>query len=171
MTSSSTEPEPVGAAPLDQLSTELQASVVAKAFAALADPIRLRIVELLAERGECSARALVAELPVSQPRVSVHLRCLTDCGFTTVRRPRPPRLLPTRRPPHRQPAHLHESPRRNFAAGLAGLPPLRARECARGSDARADKLLLTRQGRDLATNAATSKRGACCARTPCRRPW
>ncbi len=86
MTTSSTEPEPVGAAPLDQLSTELQTSVVAKAFAALADPIRLRIVELLAERGECSARALVAELPVSQPRVSVHLRCLTDCGFTTVRR-------------------------------------------------------------------------------------
>ncbi|MGH3570626.1 MAG: ArsR/SmtB family transcription factor [Pseudonocardiaceae bacterium] len=71
---------------LGQLDPELRVLVVAKAFAALADPIRLRIVEILAERGECSARELVNKLPVSQPRVSVHLRCLTDCGFTTVRR-------------------------------------------------------------------------------------
>lgn len=82
-------PEQTGTVPageLDQLDGEMQVSVVAKAFGALADPVRLRIVELLAERGECSASELVAELPVSQPRVSVHLRCLTDCGFTTARR-------------------------------------------------------------------------------------
>ncbi len=78
--------EAVGAGGLDQLAGAMQTSVVAKAFGALADPVRLRIVELLAERGEVSASELGVELPVSQPRVSVHLRCLSDCGFTTVRR-------------------------------------------------------------------------------------
>lgn len=84
--STATVPASTATAGLDRLDPELQVAVVAKAFAALADPVRAQIVALLAERGECSARELVAELPVSQPRVSIHLRCLTDCGFTTVRR-------------------------------------------------------------------------------------
>jgi DNA-binding transcriptional ArsR family regulator len=71
---------------LGELEPGLRVSVVAKAFSALADPVRLRIVELLSARGECSATELVAALPVSQPRVSVHLRCLCECGFVTVRR-------------------------------------------------------------------------------------
>lgn len=79
-------PAAAGGPGLERLDPALRVLVVAKAFAAVADPVRLQIVALVAERGECSARELVAELPVSQPRVSVHLRCLTDCGFLTVRR-------------------------------------------------------------------------------------
>jgi DNA-binding transcriptional ArsR family regulator len=78
-------PETCGRA-LGELEPGLRVSVVAKAFSALAHPMRLRIVELLSARGECSAAELVAALPVSQPRVSVHLRCLSECGFVTVRR-------------------------------------------------------------------------------------
>lgn len=71
---------------LDGLPSTQRTAVVAKAFQALADPVRLRIVELLLERGEQTVSQLVEELPVTQPRVSTHLACLTDCGFTAVRR-------------------------------------------------------------------------------------
>ncbi|WP_051400017.1 ArsR/SmtB family transcription factor [Haloechinothrix halophila] len=74
------------AVPLDELDEDLRARVVAKAAAALADPVRLRILRLLRERGELTVGAVTEAVPVSQPRVSVHLRCLTDCGYTTVRR-------------------------------------------------------------------------------------
>lgn len=60
--------------------------VTAKAFRALGDPVRLRIVSLLLEQGELSVSELTARLPVSQPRVSTHLKCLVGCGFVTVRR-------------------------------------------------------------------------------------
>lgn len=71
---------------LDRLPLTQRTAVVAKAFQALADPIRIRIIELLLEHGEQTVSQLVEELPVSQPRVSTHLGCLTDCGFTAVRR-------------------------------------------------------------------------------------
>lgn len=48
--------------------------------------MRLQILGLLREHGELTVGALTAAVPVSQPRVSVHLRCLTDCGYTAVRR-------------------------------------------------------------------------------------
>ena len=60
--------------------------VTAKAFRALGDPVRLRIVSLLLEHGELTVSELTAQLPVSQPRVSTHLKCLVGCGFATVRR-------------------------------------------------------------------------------------
>jgi DNA-binding transcriptional ArsR family regulator len=71
---------------LRELAEDVQVRVVAKAAAALADPVRLRILQLLREHGELTVGALTARVRVSQPRVSVHLRCLTDCGFTAVRR-------------------------------------------------------------------------------------
>ena len=71
---------------LGQLSEDMRMRVVAKVAAALADPVRLRILVLLREHGELTVGALTAQVPVSQPRVSVHLRCLTDCGFAAVRR-------------------------------------------------------------------------------------
>lgn len=71
---------------LDQLDPEMRVQVLAKTFSVLADPVRLQIVQLLAERGELTVGELADALPVSQPRVSVHLRCLTDCGFATGRR-------------------------------------------------------------------------------------
>lgn len=58
---------------------------VAKFFRALGDPTRLRLLAFImgAERtvAEC-----VVHAGISQPRVSVHLSCLVDCGYVTARR-------------------------------------------------------------------------------------
>lgn len=58
------------------------------AFDVLGDPVRRRILELLAD-GEQTAGALTdairAEFGISQPAVSQHLKVLRDNGFATVR--------------------------------------------------------------------------------------
>ncbi len=58
------------------------------AFDVLGDPVRRRILELLAD-GERTAGAVGAvvqeEFGISQPGVSAHLRVLRDAGFATVR--------------------------------------------------------------------------------------
>ena len=58
------------------------------AFDVLGDPVRRRILELLAD-GERSAGQIGAvvqdEFRISQPAVSQHLRVLRDSGFATVR--------------------------------------------------------------------------------------
>ncbi len=58
------------------------------AFDVLGDPVRRRILELLAE-GELTAGAIgatiQAEFGISQPAVSQHLKVLRDNGFTSVR--------------------------------------------------------------------------------------
>jgi DNA-binding transcriptional ArsR family regulator len=58
------------------------------AFEVLGDPVRRRILELLAD-GELTSGAVCAviqaEFGISQPGVSAHLRVLRDGGFTTVR--------------------------------------------------------------------------------------
>lgn len=58
------------------------------AFDVLGDPVRRRILELLAD-GEQTAGAVSevirAEFGISQPAVSQHLRVLRECGFATVR--------------------------------------------------------------------------------------
>lgn len=58
------------------------------AFDILGDPVRRRLLELLAD-GERSAGELgavvQAEFGISQPAVSQHLRVLRDNGFATVR--------------------------------------------------------------------------------------
>lgn len=58
------------------------------AFDVLGDPVRRRILELLAD-GELSAGDVGAtvqeEFGISQPGVSRHLRVLRDSGFATVR--------------------------------------------------------------------------------------
>jgi DNA-binding transcriptional ArsR family regulator len=58
------------------------------AFDVLGDPVRRRILELLAD-GERSAGDVAAvvgsEFGISQPAVSQHLRVLRDNGFATVR--------------------------------------------------------------------------------------
>lgn len=71
---------------LEELTDEVRVRVLAKTASALADPVRLQIVELLREHGELTVGELTDRVPVTQPRVSVHLQCLTDCGFTAVRR-------------------------------------------------------------------------------------
>jgi DNA-binding transcriptional ArsR family regulator len=58
------------------------------AFDVLGDPVRRRILELLA-RGEQASGAIAAviqaEFGISQPAVSQHLRVLRENGFTSVR--------------------------------------------------------------------------------------
>jgi DNA-binding transcriptional ArsR family regulator len=58
------------------------------AFDVLGDPVRRRILELLAG-GELSSGEVCAviqqEFGISQPGVSAHLRVLRDSGFATVR--------------------------------------------------------------------------------------
>lgn len=78
--------QPAAPVALPDLAEDVRVRVVAKVAAALGDPVRLHILRLLREHGELTVGALTARLPVSQPRVSVHLRCLTDCGFAVVRR-------------------------------------------------------------------------------------
>ena len=52
-------------------------------FEALADPTRLRIVELLAAR-DLSAGDIAAHFSISRPAISRHLRVLREAGLTTV---------------------------------------------------------------------------------------
>jgi DNA-binding transcriptional ArsR family regulator len=58
------------------------------AFDVLGDPVRRRILELLAE-GELTSGAIAdvvrAEFGISQPAVSQHLKVLRESGFATVR--------------------------------------------------------------------------------------
>jgi DNA-binding transcriptional ArsR family regulator len=65
------------------------------AFDVLGDPVRRRILELLAD-GEQPAGAVgavvQAEFGISQPAVSQHLRVLREHGFATVRADGPRRL-------------------------------------------------------------------------------
>ena len=57
------------------------------AFDVLGDPVRRRILELLAD-GELTSGAITgvvqAEFGISQPAVSQHLKVLRDSGFATV---------------------------------------------------------------------------------------
>ncbi len=61
------------------------ASIVAKFFRGLGDPIRVRILQLLIER-ERAVGELVEETGVLQGRLSSHLACLRWCGFVVARR-------------------------------------------------------------------------------------
>jgi DNA-binding transcriptional ArsR family regulator len=55
-------------------------------FAALADPTRWRVLNLLAERGEATATTLAGELPVSRVAVVKHLAVLDRAGLVRARR-------------------------------------------------------------------------------------
>ena len=58
------------------------------AFDVLGDPVRRRVLELLAEGEQSSGAicaAIQAEFAISQPGVSQHLRVLRESGFATVR--------------------------------------------------------------------------------------
>jgi ArsR family transcriptional regulator, arsenate/arsenite/antimonite-responsive transcriptional repressor len=48
---------------------------------ALANPVRFRIVQLLAARQECVCGELVEALPLAQSTVSEHLKVLKDAGI------------------------------------------------------------------------------------------
>lgn len=76
-------------APLSSaLLEEADATVLSEQFAALADPVRLRLVSLLAnaEGGAVCACDLVTPVGRSQPTVSHHLKVLTRAGLVTSER-------------------------------------------------------------------------------------
>ncbi|MEV5876404.1 metalloregulator ArsR/SmtB family transcription factor [Streptomyces sp. NPDC052101] len=57
----------------------------ARFFRALGDPTRLKLLEFILA-GERTSAECVAHAGISQPRISVHLSCLVDCGYVTARR-------------------------------------------------------------------------------------
>jgi len=67
------------ASPLDAS----QAAELADGFAALADPVRLRVLSLLADSpgGEVCVCEFVEPLGKSQPTISHHLKILSDAGL------------------------------------------------------------------------------------------
>jgi DNA-binding transcriptional ArsR family regulator len=106
------------------------------AFDVLGDPVRRRILELLAdgERAAGEIGAVVqAEFGISQPAVSQHLRVLRDSGFATVRPDGARRLYAVDPAPLQQIDVWLERYRRFWAQPLDAL----ATELARGRRQRA----------------------------------
>lgn len=58
----------------------------AKIFAALADPTRLRIVELLSSLGELSGSEIAAQLGISLALFCHHSKTLAEAGLVQIRR-------------------------------------------------------------------------------------
>ena len=65
------------AAPLD----EVEAADLAQGFAALADPVRLRLLNLVATAGEVCSCDLMEPLGRAQPTISHHTKILVDAGL------------------------------------------------------------------------------------------
>ncbi len=63
-----------------------EADLLAKYFKVLAEPTRVRVLELLGDGGELSVSQLMQALGQSQSKVSNHLACLRWCGFVMTRR-------------------------------------------------------------------------------------
>lgn len=101
------------------------------AFDVLGDPVRRRILELLAE-GESSSGAVVEviqdEFGITQSAVSQHLRVLRESGFATVRSSGTRRLYSVDAAPLRQVDEWLEQFRGFWEARLDSL----ATEVARG---------------------------------------
>jgi DNA-binding transcriptional ArsR family regulator len=55
-------------------------------WAALGDPMRIRLLDLLLERGEATASTLASALPITRQGVSKHLAILERDGFVTSHR-------------------------------------------------------------------------------------
>jgi ArsR family transcriptional regulator len=62
---------------------ETDAVELAQAFAALADPVRLRLLSLVAAAGEVCSCDLEAPLGKSQPTISHHTKALAEAGLIT----------------------------------------------------------------------------------------
>ena len=108
------------------------------AFDVLGDPVRRRILELLAE-GEQTSGAVTtvvrAEFGISQPAVSQHLKVLRENGFATVRADGTRRLYAVRPEPLQDVDAWLAPFRRFWTPRLAAL----ATEIARGKRVRRDQ--------------------------------
>src|SRR5215207_7553544 len=69
----------------DLVESEPLSLATSRFFQVLADPTRVRVLELLLD-GERNVGELVAALGLQQGRVSSHLACLRWCGFVATRR-------------------------------------------------------------------------------------
>ena len=69
--------EPISEAPL----TAPEAEAVAAIFAALGDPVRLRLFSIIAAEGEACSCNLEGPLERSQPTISHHTRILAEAGL------------------------------------------------------------------------------------------
>jgi ArsR family transcriptional regulator, arsenate/arsenite/antimonite-responsive transcriptional repressor len=68
---------PLTAAPM----SETEAEDAARVLSALADPVRLRILSIVASEGEVCSCNLEAPLGKSQPTISHHTHVLADAGL------------------------------------------------------------------------------------------
>ena len=75
--------EPCCASVLAAPLTEADAEDLARVFAALADPVRLRLLSLVADAGEICSCDLEGPLGKAQPTVSHHTKVLADVGLIT----------------------------------------------------------------------------------------
>jgi DNA-binding transcriptional ArsR family regulator len=102
-----------------------------QAFEVLGDPVRRRVLELIAD-GEVTSGAVCAviraEFSISQPAVSQHRRVLRDSGFATVRAAGTRRLYAVNPEPLREVAEWLDPFRHFWAPHLDAL----ATELARG---------------------------------------
>ena len=69
----------VAGAPLD----ETEATALARGFAALADPVRLRLLSMIASEDEMCSCNMLEPLGKSQPTVSHHTKTLRQAGLVT----------------------------------------------------------------------------------------
>lgn len=97
-------------------------------LAALADPVRREIVEMLA-RGEATAGAIADRFPVSRPAVSRHLRVLREAGLVASRTAGQHRVYA-----------LDRTPLAELDRWLDGFRPLPAERAAPGPAGRLDAL-------------------------------
>ncbi|HEY6879124.1 MAG TPA: metalloregulator ArsR/SmtB family transcription factor [Polyangiales bacterium] len=98
---------------------------VVEMFAALGEPNRLRIVELL-RTGPCPVNELVDRLQLNQPQVSKHLRVLKDVGLVEARPRAQQRVYALRVEPLRELHHWLERYRRLWDARFEQLDELLA---------------------------------------------
>ena len=75
--------EPCCTSVLEAPLQEAEADELALAFAALADPVRLRLLSFIAAAGEVCSCDLLVPLDRSQPTVSHHTKVLADAGLIT----------------------------------------------------------------------------------------
>ncbi|MHB1087842.1 MAG: ArsR/SmtB family transcription factor [Acidimicrobiales bacterium] len=61
--------------------SEMQAADIAQIFSALSDPVRLRMLSMIASEAEVCSCALEAPLSKSQPTISHHTRILAEAGL------------------------------------------------------------------------------------------
>jgi ArsR family transcriptional regulator, arsenate/arsenite/antimonite-responsive transcriptional repressor len=79
---------------VDMATTAIKAEMLVEQLKALADPNRLRILEMLKEKGCCSIEAnegmcacdIEGRLELSQPTVSHHMRVLKEAGLVDARK-------------------------------------------------------------------------------------